>query len=391
MTKRTNTAKWSDKHHRWQINVQMDGKRRSFTAPPPGARPAGSQRQGRCLVGERDHRHGGEGGGRFPAIPAGAERAVQHHGIQPRCEHRQKLDCAYLGWKKMLSLCDGDVQSVLDKAAALGRSKKTIQDIRGMIGKFLKWARRNKKTAYFLDDVHIPASARLKGKTVLQPKDLQTLFAVDTTVYKGKRVKEEYIHAYRFQVLTGLRPGELRGLRKEDIDGTRVFVRRSVNVFGEETRGKNENALRSFVLSELALQELEAQFREYPSKSGLVFDLPSPTAYRERWQKYCEVNAMTKTTPYELRHTFVSVAKTLPAGEVKGWWATPRAWTPSAFTATPSKGRTPPPPGRSTPCLKHWQPQQRKPVKRRPARRNAQQAGKLKKAAPKGRRKPKVC
>lgn len=56
---------------------------------------------------------------------------------------------------------------------------------------------------------------------------------------------------------------------------------------------------------------------EYPSTSGYIFDLPSPTAYRERWQKYCEANNMTKTTPYELRHTFVSVAKTLPAGEVK--------------------------------------------------------------------------
>lgn len=35
-TKRTNTAKWSDKHRRWQINVQMDGKRRSFYSSTPG-------------------------------------------------------------------------------------------------------------------------------------------------------------------------------------------------------------------------------------------------------------------------------------------------------------------------------------------------------------------
>jgi len=154
----------------------------------------------------------------------------------------------------------------------------------------------------------------LKGKNVLQPKDLETLFAVDTTIYKGKRVKEEYIHAYRFQALTGLRPGELRGLRWEDIDENRVFIQRSINVFGEETKGKNENAVRSFVLSDLARQELDAQAQEYPSENGYVFGLPSPTAYRERWQKYCESNNITRTTPYELRHTFVSVAKTLPAG-----------------------------------------------------------------------------
>lgn len=30
MGKRTNTAAWSEKHKRWQINVQRDGKRRSF-------------------------------------------------------------------------------------------------------------------------------------------------------------------------------------------------------------------------------------------------------------------------------------------------------------------------------------------------------------------------
>ena len=319
MTKRTNTAVWSDKHRRWQINVQMDGKRRSFYSSTPGR------------TGQREANAKADAW-LESGITATGERVW---AAFQQFEQEQKELCStteynhvhsigknwivpHLGQKKIASLCDGDVQSVLDKAAALGRSKKTIQDIRGMIGKFLKWARRNKKTAYFLDDVHIPASARLKGKTVLQPKDLQTLFAVDTTIYKGKRVKEEYIHAYRFQVPTGLRPGELRGLRKEDVEGDRVFVRRSVNVFGEETRGKNENAVRSFVLSELALQELEAQAREYPSRTGLVFDLPSPTAYRERWQKYCDANAITKTTPYELRHTFVSVAKTLPAGEVKG-------------------------------------------------------------------------
>ena len=162
-----------------------------------------------------------------------------------------------------------------------------------------------------------PASARLKGKTVLQPDDLCMLFSTDTALYKGKRQKDEYIHAYRFQVLTGLRPGELRGLRVKDIQGGVVYVQRSVNVYGETTQGKNENAVRSFVLSDLARCELALQLQEYPSESGYVFPLPSPTAYRERWQKYCASNGMTKTTPYELRHTFVSVVKTLPVGEVK--------------------------------------------------------------------------
>lgn len=51
--------------------------------------------------------------------------------------------------------------------------------------------------------------------------------------------------------------------------------------------------------------------------------------------------------------------------------------------------------GKQVPCLRAWQPQPRSRGKgrhtKRPAKRTAQQAGKLKKAAQKGRRKPKVC
>lgn len=318
MARRINSATWSEKEQRWRINVQRDGKRRTFYSSTPGRtgqREANAKADawldsGIEPVSERTW----DAYTTFQEESKEVVSTTEYHHIDTIGRIWVK---PYIGKKKVADLCDGDIQRLLDKAAAMGRSKKTIQDINGIINRFLKWCRRNKKTAYRPDDVHIPASARLKGKQVLQPDDLITLLSVDTTIYKGKRVKEEYIHAYRFQVLTGLRPGELRGLRWEDIDENRVFVRRSINVFGEETRGKNENAVRSFVLSDLARQELEAQAREYPSESGYVFELPSPTAYRERWQKYCESNNITRTTPYELRHTFVSVAKTLPAGEVK--------------------------------------------------------------------------
>lgn len=41
MTKRTNTATLSDKQRHWQINVQMDGKRRSFYSSTPGRTAGG--------------------------------------------------------------------------------------------------------------------------------------------------------------------------------------------------------------------------------------------------------------------------------------------------------------------------------------------------------------
>ena len=44
----------------------------------------------------------------------------------------------------------------------------------------------------FLEDLTIPQGARLKGTSILQPKDLMALFTHDTTNMCGKKVFDEY-------------------------------------------------------------------------------------------------------------------------------------------------------------------------------------------------------
>ena len=179
-----------------------------------------------------------------------------------------------------------------------------------------QFCRKAKLSTYLPEDVQIPAGARLKGKKVLQPDDLVKLFSIDTTLYRGKRVHDDFVHAYRFEVLTGLRPGELLGLRWADIKGSTVNLSRAINVKGIETRGKNENAVRSFVLSDVAKAVLEAQ-RAITGHCESVFCLETERRYYKRWKVYCAANDLQPVSLYELRHTFVSVVKTLPAGEVK--------------------------------------------------------------------------
>ena len=151
-----------------------------------------------------------------------------------------------IGKKRVNALTDADLQTIVNKAAAAGKSRKTLQSIAGDLRAFCKFCRKAKLSTYLPEDVQIPAGARLKGKKVLQPDDLVKLFSIDTTLYRGKRVHDDFIHAYRFAVLTGLRPGELLGLRWADIKGSTVNISRAINVKGQETRGKNENACRSF-------------------------------------------------------------------------------------------------------------------------------------------------
>ena len=48
-----------------------------------------------------------------------------------------------------------------------------------------------------------------------------------------------------------------------------------------------------------------------------MFCIAREKTYYARWKSYCTANGLTPCTLYELRHTFVSVVKALPAGEVK--------------------------------------------------------------------------
>lgn len=152
--------------------------------------------------------------------------------------------------------------------------------------------------------------------SILQPQDIVTLFTSDQCQLYGKQQFDDYIYAYRFAVLTGLRPGELRGLQWSDINGSRITIQRAINAHDEVTHGKNQNAIRSFDLSGLARDVLHSQ-KFLSADSLTVFPISSTQNFRKRWEKYCISNGITPVSLYSLRHTFVSVVKTLPEGEVK--------------------------------------------------------------------------
>lgn len=101
----------------------------------------------------------------------------------------------------------------------------------------------------------------------------------------------------------------------EDVDGSRIKISRSINRIGETTTGKNENAQRVIGLSKYAANVLEAQRQILTS--DYIFGELSQDNYYESWKRYCKANNINYVTPYELRHTFVSVAKQLPEGDVK--------------------------------------------------------------------------
>ncbi len=230
-----------------------------------------------------------------------------------------------IGNIRISNITEQHLQEVILNGHKKGLAKKTLMNMRACISAFIKYCRKRKSTKLIVENVTIPKNAPVGIRTILQPDELKTLMNDDTTIFKGKLVRELYINAYRFEVVTGLRPGEVIGLRKTDRNDKIISINRSLNQFGEITPGKNQNAKRPFMLTAIAeniLDQQEKLLRENNIDSDYIFPneygdfIPYQTYYKH-WKRYRDYHNLSKASPYELRHTFVSVVKTLPEGLLK--------------------------------------------------------------------------
>jgi len=321
--KRTNTAKWIESAQRWQINVQKDGVRKTFTSAKPG-------RTGQREANKKADDWLDKGVGTDRASVSGAwENFLAQKKLVSEEEYTKMESFGrvhllpQMGKKTVKAMSEQDFQSLINYAfkhpQGRGRetlSKKTLQNYVNYCKQFVKFCRKSKLTTLELDEIEIPTAARYKGKSVLTVENLQTLISTDTTELHGKIVRDEYINYYRFQVFTGVRPGEMRGLKWEDVHGNTCELHQAINIKGEHTHGKNENALRTVVLSKYAIDTLNDQ-KKYTGLQEYVFPMASMHTYYHRWQRYQRVNGMPELSLYEMRHTFVSIAKELPQGDLK--------------------------------------------------------------------------
>lgn len=338
--KRTNEAKWSEKEKRWRIAVQKDGVRKVFTSSTPGR--AGKRETHAKADAWLDEDISGS-----VTVERAWNEYMEHLSLTNKKSALLRLDCdgsnyivPLIGHKKVDKITEEKLQDILDRAyqhgsfnpdkkqrrpPSLPLSRKTLMNLRGTIISFFKYLRRCKYTTLLPESLTIPKGARYKGKKVLQPQALVTLFSEDTTISHGKRIFDKYIYAYRYQVACGLRPGELKGIQVGDINpkNNRVSLQRSINILGEETTGKNKNSIRAFVMPVLAKEAYECQLellRSMGVKINLttpLFNIPSQSSYYKAWSRYLESNNIPHISPYELRHTFVSIAKSLPEGQIK--------------------------------------------------------------------------
>ena len=333
MGQRTNTATWLPNQQRWQIKVQKDGVRRTFTSAKPGRTgQREANRKADAWLDEGITSTTKRCADVWSEYMISVKAAAGGSYIDQVEKFGRNYILPVIGVRRIGDLSTGMLQDVLNRSykdgclnqASRRRSKgnlsrKTLQGIRGVEVSFVKWARQHKYTTLRPEDEGraVPKGARNKGKKILQPDALRVLLSTDTRVVRGKVEQDENVHAYRVAVMTGLRPGELLGLRVGDVEGNRLHLHRAINRQNEETTGKNENAIRTVVLHPLAAAEIHAQLQQRTCEEERplrdddpIFPLKNQQSLYNYWQFYQRCNGIDPPVSlYELRHTFVSMVE----------------------------------------------------------------------------------
>ena len=210
-------------------------------------------------------------------------------------------------YKKLLE--KGRVDRLESRHQSKGLSAKTVRNIHQIISSAMQLAREQKLiTANPAEDCALPR---------LEHREMQTLPVEQLQSFLREAKDSGVFELYYLELTTGLRRGELLGLKWEDIDLERgdLRVRRQIaRINGEvvEAPLKTKNAYRTLPLAEDTVSVLLEQKKKVGS-SPWVFPSPnggpiSPDSVLHMLHRVLKRAGLPKVRFHDLRHTFATLA-----------------------------------------------------------------------------------
>ena len=210
-------------------------------------------------------------------------------------------------YKSLLS--NGRVDRIESQKQPKGLSAKTIRNIHQIIFSALKLAVEQRLI------LHNPAEGCALPKA--EHREMRTLSADQLASFLREAMESGVYEMYYIDLVTGLRRGELLGLKWEDIDLERgdLRVKRQLSrINGEivEAPLKTKNAYRTLPLSAEAISVLKAQKKKAGS-SPWVFPSPnggplSPDSVLHMLHRVLKRAGLPEVRFHDLRHTFATLA-----------------------------------------------------------------------------------
>ena len=210
-------------------------------------------------------------------------------------------------YKKLLE--GGRVDRIESKRQPKGLSAKTVRNIHQIISSALKLAVDQRLLA------RNPADGCALPK--VERKEMQTLPAAQLASFLREARESGVFALYYIDLTTGLRRGELLGLKWEDVDLEKgeLRVRRQIGRVGGEVLEmplKTKNAYRTLPLSADAISVLKMQKCKV-GNSEWVFPSPtggpmSPDSVLHMLHRVLKRAGLPKVRFHDLRHTFATLA-----------------------------------------------------------------------------------
>ena len=210
-------------------------------------------------------------------------------------------------YKKLLS--SGRVERIESKKQSKGLSPKTVRNLHQIIASAMKLAKEQK---LILSD---PTEGCALPK--VEHREMKTLPVEQLASFLREAKESGVFELYYVELATGLRRGELLGLKWEDLDLDRgdLRVRRQIaRINGEvvEAPPKTKNAYRTLPLAKDTIDVLDQQKKKVGS-SPWVFPGPtggpmSPDSVLHMLHRVLKRAGLPGVRFHDLRHTFATLA-----------------------------------------------------------------------------------
>ena len=216
--------------------------------------------------------------------------------------------------KKLSDLNEQDFQKILNTSKNLNTgknlSKKTVQNIRSEINLFCKYLYKANLIDWTPQFLEVPKKLEYKGKKYWQTDEALHFL-------KDDDIEDIHLLACKLILVYGFRPSEVYGLQENDISKNVISIKRALNEDYILTKGKNKNARRKELLTDIAkriiLEALEFKQNNNLNSKFIFVDLKCRPLIGENVRKalkrYCLKNNLTVITPYSLRHTLATLSK----------------------------------------------------------------------------------
>ena len=206
-------------------------------------------------------------------------------------------------------LTEGRVDRLESQNQPKGLSPKTVRNINQVISSAMQLAIQQHLIS------HDPTDGCALPKT--EHREMQTLSTDQLAAFLLEAKHSGVFEMYYIELATGLRRGELLGLKWEDIDfaNQTLRVRRQVGRINGEVREaplKTKNAYRTISLGTDAIGVLKQQREKQPS-SSYVFPSPTggpiaPDSVLHMLHRVLDRAGLPEIRFHDLRHTFATLA-----------------------------------------------------------------------------------